>query len=155
MVLLSTGVWVCLINMYNKISVFENKNDSTYLVVKVENIAQKDFFFFTFNSRCILKDADKLLNKAWLAIYVSIISHLSLSFSLSVLVAKVSDLFNTSHLCKIHSSISPWKKQFNPEWPWVKTKQRIITLIWLTSLCKTFWSFFIILTTLAHHLVVY
>lgn len=44
--------------------VFENKNDSTYLFTKVENIVQKDSFLFTFNSRYVWKHSDQLQKRA-------------------------------------------------------------------------------------------
>lgn len=102
--------WIC----NKKISVFKNKNDGTYLVIKAENMAQRDFSFPS-SSLVICIYWSSLTNySVELRLAITYLSTYLPNYLPTYLIyhsSKASNLFNIfSHLCKIHSSISPWKE---------------------------------------------
>lgn len=109
--------WIC----NKKINIFENKNDSTYLFIKVENITQKDFILFDFNSRHISKHSDRLLNGAPIA-YLSTIFIWKVSDSLMLIPVsiKFTPVFHPGEKRK--------KKKFDSDSLWVKIDNYYINL---------------------------
>lgn len=107
-----------------------------HIFFKVEYIDKRIFFFllFAFNSGRILKHSDKLLNGTQ-------IGYLCIS------VLKRSDLFSTTPVpVKFTPVFHLGKKQFDSDWPSVKTENYYINLTYFNRKFILI-IFFIILTT--------